>query len=754
MASDESSMAVRVPLLGCLCLVLLSCCTVSGESYVGSTAVSVARRDERTVVAHTEYGEISSVDVGYGRRGTYHLQFITLEPNSLFLPVLLHADMILISPFLVSGSGRLTWVDEDDTRRIDIRRGDVYRLPPGTIFHIQSDLQPQQRGEKLGIHAIFTNMEESYCESPVGEYSSVGDLLRGFDRKVLQEAFKVPAELVDEILNATRPPAIIRAGATATSLPKKQVFWEWEARILKSYLVGGESLNKNKKKTKAFNVFDADKDFENCNGWSLTVTKKDLRALKHADIGVFMVNLTKGSMMGPHWNPHATEVAIVLHGQGMIRVVCASSSSKESECKNTRLSVKKGDVFMVQRFHPMAQMSYNNESFVFMGFSTAPGRNYPQFFAGRSSVLQAVGREVLSVSFNVPNTTVEKLMETQTDSVILECTSCAEEEERLMKEERREEEEEQRRREEEERRKEAEEERRRREEEERRKEEEEERRRREEEERRKEAEEERRKEEEEERRKEEEEKRQEEEEEEEERRQGREEEEWRRRRSEEAKREEEEAKRQEAEMERRQREAAARGGGRSVIKEWEEEEKGKRGEKEGRPEEEGQPGRRRKEEEEVVECRKEVERRKRMEEEEEKRRQQREEKEWRKRRSEEEGEKGQEEEMERRQREAAARGGRPSAAREWEKEEQRKKEEEEEEVQPERRREEEEEERRRQQPEEEWSGRKSEEEWSRRRSEKAKREEKEAKIQEAEMERWQREGAGRGGGGKVKVEKF
>ncbi|KAK4790692.1 hypothetical protein SAY86_017996 [Trapa natans] len=798
MASDESSMAARVPLLGCLCLVLLSCCTVSGESYVGSTAVSVARRDERTVVAHTEYGEISSVDVGYGRRGTYHLQFITLEPNSLFLPVLLHAEMVL---YVHTGSGRLTWVDEDDTRRIDIRRGDVYRLPPGTIFHIQSDLQPQQRGEKLGIHAIFINMEESYCESPVGEYSSVGDLLRGFDRKVLQEAFKVPAELVDEILNATRPPAIIRAGATATSLPKKQVFWEWEARILKSYLVGGESLNKNKKKTKAFNVFDADKDFENCNGWSLTVTKNDLRALKHADIGVFMVNLTKGSMMGPHWNPHATEVAIVLHGQGMIRVVCASSSSKESECKNTRLSVKKGDVFMVQRFHPMAQMSYNNESFVFMGFSTAPGRNYPQFFAGRSSVLQAIGREVLSVSFNVPNTTVEKLMETQTDSVILECTSCAEEEERLMKEEierekeRREEEEERRRREEEEERRKAEEERRKEEEEEeRRKEEEEEeeerRQGREEEEWRRRRSEEAKREEEEAKRQEaemerrqreaaargggrsvikeweeeEEERRKEEEEEEEERRQGREEEEWRRRRSEEAKREEEEAKRQEAEMERRQREAAARGGGRSVIKEWEEEEKRKRGEKEGRPEEEGQPGRRRKEEEEVVECRKEVERRKemerrkRMEEEEEKRRQQREEKEWRKRseeaKREEEGAKGQEEEMERRQREAAARGGRPSAAREWEKEEQRKEEEEEEEVQPGRRRKEEEEERRRQQPEEEWSGRKSEEEWSRRRSEKAKREEKEAKIQEAEMERWQREGAGRGGGGKVKVEKF
>lgn len=101
--------------------------------------------------------------------------------------------------------------------------------------------------------------------------------------------------MVEEILNATRPPAIIHAAAT--SLPKKQILWEWEARILKSYLVSGERVDKNKKKMKTFNMFDADKDFENCNGWSLTVTKKDLRLLKQPDIGVFMVNLTKVSAL-------------------------------------------------------------------------------------------------------------------------------------------------------------------------------------------------------------------------------------------------------------------------------------------------------------------------------------------------------------------------------------------------------------------------------------------------------------------------
>lgn len=55
----------------------------------------VKRANERISLLKTEYGEISAVDFNDGPRfGPYHLQFITLEPNSLFLPVLLHADMV------------------------------------------------------------------------------------------------------------------------------------------------------------------------------------------------------------------------------------------------------------------------------------------------------------------------------------------------------------------------------------------------------------------------------------------------------------------------------------------------------------------------------------------------------------------------------------------------------------------------------------------------------------------------------------
>ncbi|TYJ10342.1 hypothetical protein E1A91_A11G200900v1 [Gossypium mustelinum] len=565
-------------------IILASPTFLSVESYShrhASTVGQLVLKHDRKLLTQTEHGEISAAIVTDGTKGPYHLQFITLEPNSVFLPVLLHANMVF---FVHTGSGTLSWTDDDDMRDVNLRKGDVYRLPKGSAFYVQSSLEAER--EKLRIYAIFTNAEDDIYkiqEPSIGAYSSITDVVLGFDTRVLQAAFKVPEDVI-EIMRASKPPAIIHAVQK-----EGKMLVEWQAQLLKAFLGGNRdgffhSINgkKTKKKMRAYNVLEADPDFENCNGWSLTVDRKDLHILKHSNIGLFMVNLTKGSMMAPHWNPRASEIAIVLQGQGMVRVVC-SSNAKECECRDMRYRVKEGDIFAVPRFHPMAQMSFNNDSFVFMGFSTlTTKRNHPQFLVGKKSALRIMDKQILALSFNVSNATIDQLLKPQRESVILDCTSCAEEEERLMMEEiereRKEEEEARRKEEEEEARKRREEEEAKRkaeEEAQKRREEEEEARRREEEEeaKRREKKEARRREEEEEeaRRREEEEEEARTEEEEEARR--REEEDARRReeeegatrretkkrREEEARREQEEAWKQEEERQRRAEEAAAKG---------------------------------------------------------------------------------------------------------------------------------------------------------------------------------------------------
>ncbi|KAI3869899.1 hypothetical protein MKX03_003025 [Papaver bracteatum] len=396
-------------------------------------------KEERGTIAETKDGVISSVRISDGFNRTYHLQFITLEPNSLFLPVLLHADMVF---YVHSGSGSMRWIDEENKKNhIDVKKGDIYRFPSGSLFYMRSNLESTR--EKLRIYSIFTDsnienpqvLDYSYSTRSlyIGAYSTLNYLVRGFENKVLQTAFNVPEEVLDEITKASKPPAIVHSTTTTKDKHSED---DLVKRGSSSSSSSGDdySNGKKKKKTNTVNLFKRKPDFSNCNGWSIALTNKDASALKDSDMGIFMVNLTKGSMMDPHWNPRASEIAIVTHGQGMITVVCPGNVNG-SGCKNMRFKVKEGDVFTVPRFHPMAQMAYNNDSLVFMGFNTNARENHPQSLAGESSVFRTLNKDILAMSFNVPNTTMEQLLGSQVESIILECVSCTEEEEDRMREE-------------------------------------------------------------------------------------------------------------------------------------------------------------------------------------------------------------------------------------------------------------------------------------------------------------------------------
>ncbi|XP_057528561.1 vicilin-like seed storage protein At2g18540 [Amaranthus tricolor] len=390
----------------------------------------LVKRDERTPIAATELGEILSVDIddGTGKgKNSYHLQFISLEPNALFLPVLLHADMVF---YVQTGIGEISWTESDKIRKVSLREGDVYSLKSGSLFYIHSSTQAEKM---IKIIAIFDNPEEAQLQGPLsGPYTSINDLVQGFDKTVLQSVFQVPEEVIKELLNSIDTQPIVHAEPKKKNLLHNELLFVNRFLGIQGY---GKKIVENKKKNKPFNVFKEDPDSENHNGWSTVVTEHNLEALHGSNIGAIMVNLTKASMVGPHWNPVDSEVSVVLEGEGMVRVVCPSLLTNK-ECKNSRFRVEKGDVFTVPRFHPMMQTSFNNGPLVFIGFSTILKKSHLEFLAGKESRLQALSQSILRASFNVPDTTIQQLLHGQEKQkeVILECTSCAEEQERMMEE--------------------------------------------------------------------------------------------------------------------------------------------------------------------------------------------------------------------------------------------------------------------------------------------------------------------------------
>lgn len=82
--------------------------TSADESIAGGAVAPVVTKGQRKSLVVTEYGEISAIDLEDETRGRpYHMQFFTLEPNSLFLPALLHADMVL---YVHTGCSRSVWL--------------------------------------------------------------------------------------------------------------------------------------------------------------------------------------------------------------------------------------------------------------------------------------------------------------------------------------------------------------------------------------------------------------------------------------------------------------------------------------------------------------------------------------------------------------------------------------------------------------------------------------------------------------------
>lgn len=104
-----------------------------------------------------------------------------------------------------------------------------------------------------------------------------------------------------KVRDADRPPLITNAlpRNTTQGLEEEET---WQSRLVKlfvraedvtDHLAMKPVVNKKKKKSKAFNVFEADPDFENVNGQSIVVDKKDMHALKGSSFGVYLVNITK-----------------------------------------------------------------------------------------------------------------------------------------------------------------------------------------------------------------------------------------------------------------------------------------------------------------------------------------------------------------------------------------------------------------------------------------------------------------------------
>ncbi|KAM3231964.1 vicilin-like seed storage protein [Capsicum chacoense] len=399
-------------------------------------------------VVKTDAGSMRMVKGGY-RRGSFlhspmHVGFISMEPNSLFIPQYLDSDLVL---FVHHGEARVGNIYRNELVERHLKHGDVYTIPAGSAFYLENRAENERlriicsidiNSESMGWHAF-----QSFF---IGGGIHPASVLAGFDHNTLSTALNVStAELRRFLTRQSSGPIVHLSGSHHTDVWTKFVAQEshqklahlkrivnlekevrpkeeestWSLRKFLCALLKRKDVVKrgNHKAPSAYNLYNRKPNFKNDYGWTKSVDESDYSPLQQSGNGVYLVNLSPGSMMAPHVNPRAIEYGVVLKGTGRVQIVYPNGTL----AMNAR--VRQGDVFWVPRYYPFCHIASTNGPFEFFGFTTSARRNHPQFLVGRNSLMQSLRGPEFAAAFGIGEKRLKRIVNAQREQVILPSSS-------------------------------------------------------------------------------------------------------------------------------------------------------------------------------------------------------------------------------------------------------------------------------------------------------------------------------------------
>ncbi|KAG6432829.1 hypothetical protein SASPL_104416 [Salvia splendens] len=389
-------------------------------------------------VVETEAGSMKLVQ-GSGKI-PMHIGFITMEPKSLFIPQYLDSSLIL---FVRRGEARVGNIYKDELVERRLKVGDIYRIAAGSAFYLINAEEGQRLHIVCSIDTSDSLTPYKFQSFYVAGGKNPKSVLSGFDHLTLSTAFNAKEELEDMLMSQREGPIIYLSNTThaprawsklsemerAAEMRRvggdeQQSTWSFR-KMMVSFMDWSNKKNDDRKGSRtgkgpdAYNLYDKKPDFKNDYGWSVAVDEKNYPPLRHNDIGVYLVNLTAGSMMAPHINPMATEYGVVLEGSGTIQIVYPNGSLAMNA------KVNEGDVFWVPRFFPFCQIASRTGPFEFFGFTTSAHNNWPQFLVGANSLLHALRGPEFAAGFGMTEDRLDYIIDAQRESTILPTATVA-----------------------------------------------------------------------------------------------------------------------------------------------------------------------------------------------------------------------------------------------------------------------------------------------------------------------------------------
>ncbi|XP_043693277.1 vicilin Cor a 11.0101-like [Telopea speciosissima] len=347
-------------------------------------------------------------------RGIDNFRVSIYEANPRTFSVPNHWDAESVS-FVTRGYGTISLVKHDNRETFNIKRGDILRIPAGTIVYLVN----KDNHEKLQIidfvHAFSVPGHFETFFGPGGE-GNPESFFRAFNIEILTAAFSVCREKVERLFGQTKMGVFLRAS-------EKQI------RELTKHASSSEGglwlFGGGNKSSGAFNLFDKKPSISNNYGKLHEVKPHEFKDLPKLDVGVSFVNISRGAMAGPYFNTRAVKVAVVVQGKGFFEMACPHEHQegqwqreKESgpHYHKVRGNMSPGVVFVTLPGHPVVVVASNDENLQVVVFKINSEHNERIPVAGNENVIQQLEKEAKELSFGLPEKEVDEVFNNQRES--------------------------------------------------------------------------------------------------------------------------------------------------------------------------------------------------------------------------------------------------------------------------------------------------------------------------------------------------
>ncbi|XP_009605859.1 vicilin Jug r 2.0101 [Nicotiana tomentosiformis] len=328
----------------------------------------------------------------------YGVAVLEFEPLSFMFPHHCDAEIIL---FVVRGRGTISIAEQEEKNSFNLENGDVIRVNAGSTIYMIN----RNNNERFFVYVLAktVNIPGQFQEYFSGGGENPESFYRAFSSEILETAFNIPRDTIEGLFGQQRKGIFVKAS-------------EEQIRAISEH-----ASRSTKQQTRGpFNLLNERPLLGNRFGQYFEATPERFEQLRDLDAAAGIMNINQGGMLLPVYCTRTTWFVMVVEGNGRFEMACphlgSQSQRQGRHYQKVQGSLSVGDVLIIRAGHPITVVATGDSDLRMVGIGFNAHNNRMNFLAGRQSIWRNIDREAKEVSFNMPASEVEEILQKQDQS--------------------------------------------------------------------------------------------------------------------------------------------------------------------------------------------------------------------------------------------------------------------------------------------------------------------------------------------------